>query len=478
MKFQYSVIAISLALAGCGGGGGGSGSEVPTYQVSGNIAMPGSLLDTSVCIDDNQNFVCDSTELKAKSDNSGKFSLTSTNKNILISTILAQVDNGAGQVVPLAAPGQRLAQGNRINGVTTLLVGLVNDGYTLEQAEQIVQSQLTAAGVSLSGSVLANASENALVTLEQNTLALLAEMTTDQMRSGVSLLAQDLSFDGKSLTAALLTPPERAALVANIVSEVQRRIGHNDTGATLYFTDGDQEVAEAQESYPGQDAEYGLDNSDQQTLTGNGFKFVKLDAKGQTLADDATEWACTLDERSGLVWENKSGDASSVQFKDRTFVFESQTFKPYSDDLQVVGCVEAKDNLCSTQQYVAHMNQQSLCGITQWRLPTYLEFYDIIDFGETAKDENDHVYGLDVRYFPQQTQGSPDLNTGAIWLNNISFNNYSPYQTLGVVQFPVVATKGADRGYVSFVEIYSDKVSPDSGTSFQFPIRLVAAKEQ
>lgn len=323
---------------------------------------------------------------------------------------------------------------------------------------QLVEVDLKQGGekiLATSGSVLANASENALVTLEQNTLALLAEMTTDQMRSGVSLLAQDLSFDGKSLTAALLTQSERAALLANIVSEVQRRIGHNDTGATRYFTDGDQEVAEAQESYPGQDAEYGLDNSDQQTLTGNGFKFVKLDAKGQTLAD-----------------------ASSVQFKDRTFVFESQTFKPYSDDLQVVGCVEAKDNLCSTQQYVAHMNQQNLCGITQWRLPTYLEFYDIIDFGETAKDENDQVYGLDVRYFPQQTQGSPDLNTGAIWLNNISFNNYSPYQTLGAVQYPVVATKGADRGYVSFVEIYSDKVTPDSGTSFQFPIRLVAAKEQ
>ncbi|MDF5462393.1 DUF1566 domain-containing protein, partial [Vibrio parahaemolyticus] len=108
MKFQYSFVAMSLALAGCGGGSGGD-TSAPTYDVAGTIVSAGTLLDTPVCIDLNQNYVCDSTEPSAKTDNAGKFSLTSSDKNVLTSTILAQVDQGSNQTLRLAAPGQNLA---------------------------------------------------------------------------------------------------------------------------------------------------------------------------------------------------------------------------------------------------------------------------------------------------------------------------------------------------------------------------------
>ncbi|WDZ74932.1 hypothetical protein PWW31_23415 [Vibrio harveyi] len=114
------------------------------------------------------------------------------------------------------------------------------------------------------------------------------------------------------------------------------------------------------------------------------------------------------------------------------------------------------------------MNKQSLCGISDWRLPTYQEFYDVLDLGETEKDADDNVYGLNAAYFPQQGKGSPDVETGAIWLSDFAFNNYSAYNTAGSLQFPVIATKGADRGYVSFVEIYSDKVERE--TEYLIPI--------
>ena len=70
MKYQYSLIAISLALAGCGGdSSSSSGNTVtPTYDVAGTIASRGTLLDTTVCIDENQNYQCDSNEPAAKSD--------------------------------------------------------------------------------------------------------------------------------------------------------------------------------------------------------------------------------------------------------------------------------------------------------------------------------------------------------------------------------------------------------------------------
>lgn len=477
MKFQYSFIAASLALVGCGGGSGGD-TTAPTYDVAGTIVSQGTLLDTPVCVDLNQNFACDSTEPNTKSDNSGKFALNSGNKNILTSTILAQVDQGSSRALSLATPGQNLATGNTINGVTTLMAGLVVDGKTVAQAEEIVKAQLTDAGVSLSGSVMSNASASELDNLEQNAVALLAEMQPDQMTKGVALLAQSLSYQSKSLASELLTQAEAKVFAEEISAVAEQTVGSNDTGVVLHFADGAADVAEVQTSYPGQDAEYGFDKDDKQASTGAGFKFVKLDSQGTTLAADATEWACTMDERTGLVWENKSADASSVQFKDRTFVFESATFKPYYEDLEVVGCVDAADGICSTSQYVEHINKQSLCGIADWRLPTYQEFYDALDLGETEKDTDGNVYGMTMAYFPQQGKGSTDIESGAIWLSDFTFNNYSTYNYEGALQFAVVAAKGADRGYVSFVEIYSDKVERDTGTSFQFPIRLVAVKGQ
>ena len=352
------------------------------------------------------------------------------------------------------------------------------DGKTVAQAEEIVKAQLTDAGVSLSGTVMSNVQASELDKLEQNTVALLAAMQPQQMTKGVALLAQSLSFQDKSLASALLSEAQVSAFAEEIAVVAEQTVGSNDTVVVLHFADGDTDVAEVQTSYPGQDAEYGFDKEDKQTSTGAGFKFVKLNTQGSVLAEDATEWACTMDERTGLIWENKSADSSSVQFKDRTFVFESATFKPYYEDLDVVGCVDAADDICSTSQYVEHINKQSLCGITDWRLPTYQEFYDVLDLGETEKDADDNVYGLSVAYFPHQGKGSPDIETGAIWLDDFTFNNYSVYNYEGALQFPVVATKGADRGYVSFVEIYSDKVERDTGTSFQFPIRLVAVKGQ
>ncbi|HDM8044263.1 TPA: DUF1566 domain-containing protein [Vibrio campbellii] len=483
MKFQYSFVAMSLALAGCGGGSGGD-TSAPTYDVAGTIVSAGTLLDTPVCIDLNQNYVCDTTEPSAKTDNAGKFSLTSSNKNVLTSTILAQVDQGSNQTLRLAAPGQNLATGNTVNGVTTLLAGLVIDGKTVAQAEESVKVQLTDAGVSLSGTVMSNAQASELDKLEQNTVALLAAMQPQQMTKGVALLAQSLSFQGKSLASDLLSEAEVSAFAEEIAAVAEQTVGSNDTGAVLHFAYGATDVAEVQASYPGQDAEYGFDKEDKQTSTGAGFKFVKLDSQGAALAADATEWACTMDERTGLVWENKSADASSVQFKDRLFAFESETFKPFSKDVELAGCKDAGDEVCTTSQYVEHINKQSLCGISGWRLPTHRETYDLLDFGEQTlfapNDEHKayNVYGFNVKYFPQQTIGSPYLEYGAFWHSDFTFVNTSSQLVDAEVYFPAIISRGVDRGTISLVDIRSSNTSADASDSYQFPIRLVAVKDQ
>jgi len=332
--------------------------------------------------------------------------------------------------------------------------------------------------------VMSNAEASELDKLEQNTVVLLAAMQPKQMTQGVALLAQNLSFQGKSLASDLLSEAEVSAFAEEIVAVAEQTVGSNDTGAVLYFAEGAADVAEVQASYPGQDAEYGFDKEDKQTSTGAGFKFVKLDSQGAALAADATEWACTMDERTGLVWENKSADASSVQFKDRLFAFESETFKPFSKDVELAGCKDAGDEVCTTSQYVEYINKQSLCGITVWRLPTYHETYDLLDFGEqTLFAPNDeyakyNVYGFNVKYFPQQTIGSPYLGYGAFWHSDFKFTNASSQLIDGEIYFPAIVSRGKDRGTISYVEIRSSNTSAGADDSYQFPIRLVAVKGQ
>src|SRR5665647_1400887 len=62
-----------------------------------------------------------------------------------------------------------------------------------------------------------------------------------------------------------------------------------------------------QGTFPRQDARYGLDAKQ----AGQGFSFTKIDNNGNDLSDSAvlgsghSDWACTLDNVTGLMWEVK-----------------------------------------------------------------------------------------------------------------------------------------------------------------------------
>ncbi|NMU76072.1 DUF1566 domain-containing protein, partial [Vibrio parahaemolyticus] len=83
----------------------------------------------------------------------------------------------------------------------------------------------------------------------------------------------------------------------------------NDTGVTRYVNGNDFDAQGAPNDLPGQDAEFGADTDSPNYLDGDaGFSFTKLDVSGNHLPHTATAWSCVLDNRTGIVWENK-GDA-------------------------------------------------------------------------------------------------------------------------------------------------------------------------
>ncbi|MFT7682932.1 MAG: hypothetical protein ACI935_002418 [Moritella dasanensis] len=484
MKPQLTILALSLALAGCNSSSD-SDTSTPTYSVSGTIAAQNIALDSKVCADLNQNFTCDSNEPVVQANKNGEFTIIHTSKDILNRPLLASLDSGqklltdsdSEQKYYLIAPGLQKPSGNIINGVSSLVAGLMAGGMTDKGALAYLEQQFSTLGVDINGSLIDHLDDASLATLDQNIVSLMKQVNDEKRMHVTTLMSSHLQHGASNLLSVLLIDAESAALVLTLEKIMANNVGLNDTGVTLYYTDVDENKGSTspQKDYPGQDADFGFDSVDKDSNSGKGFKFVKLDANGIELSDDADEWNCIADKRSGLVWESKTNASDSIQYKDRMLALEIPgKVMPYKEDLALATCVDSKDSICSTQDYVEHINEIKLCGKSDWRLPTGYEFYNLIDFGETKVDGDGDVYGLTVKYFPNQSVGSEYLEFGNVWTQAVSYTIYTPNNIKGAVSYSLIGTNGAERGEQSPYEIYTDKVSDDNNDSYTFPTRLVS----
>ncbi|NOH97150.1 DUF1566 domain-containing protein [Vibrio sp. 99-70-13A1] len=486
MKPQLTILAMSLALAGCGGSGS-SETSAPTYTVAGKITAQNVALESKVCSDLNESFTCDAGEPTTTANANGEFSLTSTKKALLSLPLLVELDTGVAvknadgvqtSLSYIAAPGLQKTTGNEINGISSLLAGYVLDGYTVENANSKLKAQLAAKGVTISGDIQDHLSDSELASLEQNVVSSIKVFDKTYRAYMLAQLSEKFDKTTTDFVGGVLTNDEISAFSNVITGEMKGSTELNDTGATLYFTDADdtQDVVDQPDSFPGQDAEYGFDTTEKNAQSGNGFKFIKLDENGQTLADEAAQWSCVLDERSGLIWESKTDDENSMQHKDRQFALELPgKVTPYDQDVDLATCKTTGDNVCTTQDYVEHINSINLCGKSDWRLPTFHEFYNLLDFGETETHANGKAYGLTYKYFPHQSIGGEYTEIGSVWNQSIIYNIYSKSTVEGGFYYNEIGTLGGDRGYISALEIYSGDVdSSDNYDSYQFPARLVS----
>ncbi len=510
MNTKLTFLSVALMLAGCGGSDGSSGSSntVPTYKLSGNITTSNVPAQAKVCIDMNQNYRCDSTETSTTANN-GAFTITSTKRNIFEFPILAEIDTGlpsattkknlsrasSTNIAVLSTPNRRLESGNIINGITTLILGAMDNGLTFNQAVSQIENELKVANISISGPLLENLSANELAVLESNVVKL-SQAAGEQNRPNVLASAALSLADYKALTKENPSDAEFALAISELSRFKFELQPMNDTGLVKFFSDASntENQVESPDDYPGQDAAYGLDSTDKQTISGNGFKFVKLDGNGNELADDAPEWSCVSDRRTGLIWEVKSDDDSSIQDMDRLFALEiKDRVSPNNGDVLTATCQTAGDSICTTQQYVDAINTQKYCGISSWRLPTGHELYDIIDFGEEQKLTSGYVAGLTLKYFPHQTIGSeddyPSVQNGIVWADHFLHGLYYSEEK-GTLYFYANHLNGRDapdlgskdvslqRGQSAQYEIYTGDYEDNTSESWVFPTRLVATKEQ
>jgi hypothetical protein len=140
----------------------------------------------------------------------------------------------------------------------------------------------------------------------------------------------------------------------------------------------------------GQDRQYGRDAAaaDGQLVapfakvggsadSSNGFDFTKIANNGTVLAagialgSGTTDWACTRDNVTGLMWEVKVNQGGHPRDMNNIYTWTA------------------------AGTYVMTVNASSLCGHTDWRLPTIQELSTIVDYGQQSPSPM-----VDPSYFP------------------------------------------------------------------------------
>ena len=151
-----------------------------------------------------------------------------------------------------------------------------------------------------------------------------------------------------------------------------------DTGQTICYDDQGSEITCPQpgEVFHGQDANYTI----------NPPSYTKLDASGNDLPDEATEWTMVRDSVTGLIWEVKTDDGT-IHDKDDTYTWCDSN--PDTDGGDAGTCGTGAD----TEDFINALNAESFGGFSDWRLPTPEELRSIVDYGRTNPS-------ISTDYFP------------------------------------------------------------------------------
>ena len=121
----------------------------------------------------------------------------------------------------------------------------------------------------------------------------------------------------------------------------------------------------------------------------NASGYSKISNSGDPLPDSAklgsgaNDWACTKDNRTGLIWEVKTTD-----FGLRDVGWGYSWYKPSGDNGGDVGYTDinvvfgapncsTKDN-CNTDAFTNAVNTKGLCGKKDWRMPTKEELMKLV----------------------------------------------------------------------------------------------------
>jgi hypothetical protein len=135
-----------------------------------------------------------------------------------------------------------------------------------------------------------------------------------------------------------------------------------------------------------------------------GFDFTRLDSNGNEYSGNedynSEPWACVRDNNTGLIWEVKTDD-NGTHSKDATYRWGGET-AAINASAREDGWGEFYDDWNSL---IEDSNSESLCGLSNWRVPTVSELKSIVSSEGSSPPTDDHVY-VDINYFPNHYSGA------------------------------------------------------------------------
>lgn len=194
--------------------------------------------------------------------------------------------------------------------------------------------------------------------------------------------------------------------LAGAVAAVGPNNALNDTGVTTYGNATSNGLTSEPVDYPGQDTRYGRDAA---AAAGKlpkvgggskGFDFTKISNSGTVLpaaaalGPGASDWGCTYDNVTGLMWEVKVNDATHLRHMDWTYTWYDSNTSTNGGSVGVPGSGSCRTiGRCDTEKFVVDVNAAGLCGRRDWRMPTLKELESIVDFSSYSQ-------AIDSTWFP------------------------------------------------------------------------------
>ena len=204
------------------------------------------------------------------------------------------------------------------------------------------------------------------------------------------------------------------ALAWLLAALTARAAGLPDTGITTCYNDtvadgvaasSASSIAKDGGTHPRQDCRYGRDPA---AATGDfaktgagakGLDYTKIANNGTTLTAgvaldvNPTDWACTQDNITGLMWEVKT--ATGLRSSAHTYTWYSSTASSNAGNAGTVGAGSTCQTTghCDTEKFVTDVNTATLCSYSDWRMPSLRELLTLALLEGTSPR-------IDPTYFP------------------------------------------------------------------------------